>query len=165
MSDPSPRVLVLGYGNPGRRDDGLGPAAVEALERLALPGVETDSDYQLRVEDAERVATASLAVFVDAAAAGPAPYAFGPVAPRDAVSFTTHVTSPGEVLGIARRLFGAEVPGWLLAVRGYDFDGFGEGLSDPARENLADAVRFLASTLLERSIGGAAAGRPVPSGA
>ncbi|MBV8574206.1 MAG: hypothetical protein JOZ58_04080, partial [Acetobacteraceae bacterium] len=34
-----PRVLVLGYGNPGRQDDGLGPAAVAEIDRRAFPGV------------------------------------------------------------------------------------------------------------------------------
>jgi hydrogenase maturation protease len=29
------RVLVLGYGNPGRQDDGLGPAAVAEIEKMA----------------------------------------------------------------------------------------------------------------------------------
>ena len=32
-------MLLLGYGNPGRLDDGLGPALAAQVERLALPGV------------------------------------------------------------------------------------------------------------------------------
>jgi hydrogenase maturation protease len=33
-ASPSPRVLVIGYGNPGRQDDGLGPAAAAEIEKL-----------------------------------------------------------------------------------------------------------------------------------
>ena len=43
------RVLLLCYGNPGRLDDGLGPAFGEVLERESLPGVTVDLDYQLTV--------------------------------------------------------------------------------------------------------------------
>ena len=50
------RTLVLGFGNPGRLDDGLGPAVVEALRAYELPGVTMDADYQLRVEDAAEIA-------------------------------------------------------------------------------------------------------------
>jgi DNA-binding response OmpR family regulator len=48
------RVLVIGYGNPGRLDDGLGPALAETLQRLDLPGVTVDADYQLTAEDGLR---------------------------------------------------------------------------------------------------------------
>ena len=46
------RVLVIGYGNPGRQDDGLGAAVIERLEALGLEGVTVDADYQLNIEDA-----------------------------------------------------------------------------------------------------------------
>ena len=46
------KVLLIGYGNPGRLDDGLGPALAAAVEKLAIPGVTVDADYQLNVEDA-----------------------------------------------------------------------------------------------------------------
>ena len=37
------RVLVIGYGNPGRWDDGLGPALAAELGGLGLPNVTTSS--------------------------------------------------------------------------------------------------------------------------
>ena len=49
MSEPTRRILVIGYGNPGRRDDGLGPALAARLEALALPGVTVESDFQLAI--------------------------------------------------------------------------------------------------------------------
>jgi len=66
-------VLVIGYGNPGRRDDGLGPALAERLQELRLPGVDVDADYQLTVEDAAAAAEHDVVVFADAAQAGPEP--------------------------------------------------------------------------------------------
>ena len=68
------RVLVLGYGNPGRRDDGLGPRLAEELSRMGLPGVDVDSAYQLQAEDAAAVADHDVVVFVDAYVSCPDPF-------------------------------------------------------------------------------------------
>ena len=45
-------MLLIGYGNPGRGDDGLGPALSEAVAARSLPGLEVDTDYQLVAEHA-----------------------------------------------------------------------------------------------------------------
>ena len=45
------RVIVYGYGNPARGDDGLGPAMAAALEDLDIPGITIESNYQLVIED------------------------------------------------------------------------------------------------------------------
>lgn len=37
MNDP--RAVVIGIGNPYRRDDGIGPAVADEISRLGLPGV------------------------------------------------------------------------------------------------------------------------------
>ena len=50
------RILVLGYGNPGRQDDGLGPAVAAGIDSLGWPGVSTLDAYQLNIEDAIDVA-------------------------------------------------------------------------------------------------------------
>jgi hypothetical protein len=54
---------------------------------------------------------------------------------------------PATVLGLARDVFGASPEGYLLGVRGYEFDDFGEVISPQARENLTAAIRFLKATL------------------
>ena len=70
------KVLVIGYGNPGRLDDGLGPALAAAIESAAPAGVTVDADYQLTVEDAAAVAEHDVVVFADAAVDGPEPFYF-----------------------------------------------------------------------------------------
>ena len=126
-------MLILAYGNPGRRDDGLGPALAESLESLALPGVTIDSDYQLTVEHAAAIAEHDFVIFVDADASGPEPFSFGRIPPAvgddPSLTFSSHSISPQGVLALAVELFGARVPGYLLGIRGYEFNEFGEGLS------------------------------------
>jgi len=138
-----PAILLIGYGNPGRRDDGLGPALADAVQRHDLPGLTIDIDYQLSVEHAELIARHDVVIFADAAAAGPEPFAFQPLEPATEVGFTTHSLQPAAVLGLARYLFGARTKGYVLAVRGHRFNEFAESLSTEARANLAAAVQFI----------------------
>jgi hydrogenase maturation protease len=147
MSQGADRILLLGYGNPGRHDDGLGPELAARIESRRLAGVTVDSDMQLQLEDAARIAEHDVIVFADAAASGPAPFAFHRVEPRGEVSFSTHSVSPSALLALAGEHFQAEPDGWLLAIRGYAFDGFGEGLSEGAAANLDAAEAFLVERL------------------
>jgi hydrogenase maturation protease len=137
-------TLILGWGNPGRLDDGLGPALVAAVGEAAPPGVTVESDYQLQVECAADVAQHERVVFVDADRSGAEPFWMRRLTPENGrLTFSTHSISPETVLGLARDLFAVEPEAWLLGIRGYDFDGFGEGLSERAGTNLAAAVRFV----------------------
>jgi hydrogenase maturation protease len=166
MHNGAPRILVIGYGNPGRLDDGLGPALAEAMERLGMSGVTVESNYQLTVEDAATVAAHDIVIFADAAVSGREPFAFTPILDGAAVDvkmrgvkprgsfygsastrFTSHHLEPADVLELARRLFHGEPQGYLLAIRGYDFNEFGERLSERARQNLDQAVRFLEAAI------------------
>ncbi len=144
----NPPLLLIGYGNPGRLDDGLGPAFAAAVEGMGLEGVTVDADYQLTVEHAAAVAGHGLVLFADAAVRGPAPFALYPVAPTDeGAGFSTHSVSSGAVMALARDLFGAAPPAWAIGLRGYDFDGFGERLGERASAHLKAALRALTPAL------------------
>ena len=135
----APRVLVLGYGNPGRQDDGLGPAAAAAIEKLHWPGVTTCDNYQLVIEDALEIADNDIVWFVDAARNGAEPFDVRPLSAAPAVAFTSHLVRPEALLAIADRCLGRSPEAYLVAIRGYEFE-FLEGLTDRAADNLARAV-------------------------
>ena len=156
------RVLVIGYGNPGRLDDGLGPALARAIERRNIAGVTVDANYQLTVEDAAAVAEHDVVVFADADAVGRAPFQFARVEPKPELSFSSHSIEPGALVALADGLSGRRTEAWLLGIRGYDFDELAEGLSPGARRNLDEALEFLAGFLRDRSSRAPAAG-PLPS--
>lgn len=141
------RVLVIGYGNPARGDDGLGPALAERLERMALPGVTVEADYQLSIEHAALAAEHDIVVFADAAVAGEAPFTFAPLVPTCAESFSTHAVTPGQVLGLAGSCFGAAPRGFVLAIAGRALEGFTEGLTHEARAGLEAALGHLAARI------------------
>ena len=152
MNDAVPRILLIGYGNPGRLDDGLGPALAEAMQTLALPGVTVESNYQLTVEDAAAVTGHDAVIFADADVQCAEPFHFRPIESRDHEGFSTHSVEPEAVLGLAQRLFDAQVNGYVLGIRGYKFNEFGERLSPGARANLTAAIDFLVGLLRKRSL-------------
>ena len=133
----SRRGLVLGYGNPGRGDDGLAIRLVEALEVPA--GVDVEAAFQPGIEHAAAVADHDWVLFVDAAADARAPFEVRKVEPLPNAAFSTHVVDLGSILVIAAESFGRRTPAWLLAIRGYDF-GLAEELSAGAVRNLDAAL-------------------------
>jgi hydrogenase maturation protease len=153
MSTPNDNVLVYGYGNPGRGDDGLGPALAAAIEALGIPEVDVDANYQLTVEDAAEIVRYSAVLFVDAAARGPAPFWFSRVDDSGVghVGWTSHSIGPAQVVALARDLFGKKLQAYVLGVRGYAFGELDETLSVRARENLSQALAFARKALVERN--------------
>ncbi|MBN1498397.1 MAG: hydrogenase maturation protease [Spirochaetes bacterium] len=136
------RVLVYGYGNPGRQDDGLGPALAALIERERLAGVVTDSNYQLQVEDALAVSESDTVIFVDAAVSGEEPFSFTELEPANEITFTTHSVSPASVLALCHEMYGIAARAYVLAIRGYGWE-FMEKLTPVAEKNLEQAYQFL----------------------
>jgi hydrogenase maturation protease len=136
------RILVIGYGNPGRCDDGLGPAFAARLEALRLPGVTVESDYQLSIEHAHLAAQHDIVVFADAAAeiGGESPFYLRPIQPAPEDCYSSHSVSPQAVLRLAAQCFGAHPSGWLLGIRSTDLESFAEGLTSEAEANLSAAL-------------------------
>jgi hydrogenase maturation protease len=133
------RVLVYGYGNPGRQDDGLGIALVDKLEEWAghqgLDGIEFENNYQLNIEDAEAISGRDLVIFADASQEDIADFCLSEVDGEAKLSFTTHAASPGYILKLCQELFQKHPRVLLLHIKGYEWD-FKEGLSNKAVENL-----------------------------
>jgi len=149
MSSPSPtdsKILVYGIGNPGRRDDGLGPALVELLEAARLEGVDLDSNYQLNIEDALACSKHDTVIFADASETAETPFAFIRLEPSREIAFTTHELSPAAVLALCEELYGRRPQAWVMAIRGHEWD-VGEGLSPEAEVCLSAALAFLLGRL------------------
>jgi len=143
MKTESQKILLIGYGNPARADDGLGPAIADSIEYKNLPGVTVDADYQLTVEDSAQVAEHDVVIFADASVNCTEPFSFEPLTSRESGSFSSHSVEPAEVMALAEKLFKSKAKGFTLAVRGYEFEKFGSPLSEKAKTNLRESVIFL----------------------
>jgi hydrogenase maturation protease len=156
MIGDTPKVLLYGFGNPARGDDGLGPALAAAIEDLGIPNIEVDANYQLTVEDAAGIAGYDAVVFADAAIQGPPPFWFSRVddtaikrVENGSIGWTSHSVSPAQVVALARDLFASKVAAYALGIRGYEFGELDEALSSRAIENLTEAVTFARRALLD----------------
>ncbi len=146
------RILVLGIGNPGRRDDGLGPACVEIIEGLRLSGVDCDANYQLNLEDAQACRAHDVVVFVDAADTLEEAFSITSLRPSPRFTMSTHSLPPEGVLAVCEALYGKSPRAYLLAVRGHRWE-LGEGLSAEAEKDLATAVEGLVEFIGDLSVG------------
>ncbi len=145
--DKEKKILVYGYGNPGRQDDGLGAAFVHQLngwiEENNRDEVHTDTNYQLNIEDAATIQPYSEVVFVDASTEDIDAFAFDEVKPDSArLEFTMHAVSPAFVVDLCQKIYGLAPPAKLLHIKGYEWD-FKEELTGKAQQNLQKAFRFL----------------------
>ena len=133
------KILVIGYGNQSRRDDGAGWLVVERLAALGLPDVELQTAHQLEVDVAETISRFDVVIFVDAAVTD-VPHAVTRtlVHPNPKSRVVSHYMTPADVLALCRTLYGKEPQGMLFSIRGHDFN-FGMTLS-PAVEDAVNAV-------------------------
>ncbi|MGL4238335.1 hydrogenase maturation protease [Tabrizicola sp.] len=157
------RILLIGYGNPGRGDDGLGPALAAEIEALGIAGVTVDIDYQLTVDHASLIAAHDVVVFADAMIGLADPFRFAKVDGTQLATLGSHQVSPVAALALAKLLFGHAPPGWMLAIAGEDFGEVKEGLSPSARDNLASAVAFLRDWIAAGQAAGTIRGAAVHS--
>jgi hydrogenase maturation protease len=142
-------VLIVGYGNPLRSDDGVG---WHAARRLAtdprLAGARVLAHQQLAPELAADVSRASLVVLVDAAAEGdPGSVAVRQIGspPPTPITWSHHLT-PETLAGLAEALYGAVPPIVLVSVAAESFAD-GDSLSGPLQQALPEVVEVVAGVV------------------
>lgn len=152
------RVLVIGFGNPSRQDDGVGLAVVNGLRVSAgqAPLDEGDDGFsdlghpvdtlflqQLSPELAETLIDYDHVVLVDAH--------FGIYSdlvhhanldPQASAAIVSHHFKPGTLLALAQQLYGRAPTGELISVRGFAFD-FTSELSPETAAGVAQVVSEL----------------------
>jgi len=147
------RVLIIGYGNPLRCDDGLGWRAAEALSRTS-PDVEVITSYQLTPEFAEPVSQADMVVFIDAAQDGDAgSLRCRPVSGGDDMRFS-HQLSSGALLAMAEHLYHRSPRAFEVSVCGGSF-AHGETFSPAVQRALPELIA-LVEKLTARALDGIA---------
>jgi len=142
------RVMVIGYGNPLRGDDGVGWAAAQRLaERVDSDRIVTLGVHQLTPELAQTISRFDRVIFIDAAVNQPAGYLnCRSVEPIDASRVMVHHLSPEALLAMSKRLFDKRPQAHLITVGGENFD-HGDTLSPAVERACERLVRHLQDTL------------------
>lgn len=136
-----PAILIIGYGNPLRSDDGAGPRAAEEIRRNLSDGsVEVVTCHQLTPELAAWVSESDMVLFVDAEDGGtPGTVRCSEVLPEIQPAPFSHQLSPGAVLGLAQQLFGSHPTAFAFSICGENFE-IGEAFSPAVEKNLPDLI-------------------------
>lgn len=146
---PFASILVIGYGNPLRGDDGVGPVVLEHLRRVAPSDrVEYLTCHQLTIELVEPVSRARLVLLIDAAAGDPPGVTACQIVTPEQGSAPTllHYMTPGLLLAGGAALYGAVPPTLLWTITGASF-GYDEGLSEPVQRAIPALVARLQACL------------------
>jgi len=127
---PSSRLLIIGYGNPVRGDDGVGWQTADQLARLVGDVATVLTVHQLTPELAEPISGADLVVFIDACYEGQAgTWTCETIQPDPEPSHKfTHYFSPANLLSYTHAVFGVNPKALLVSVAGRSFD-YSQGLS------------------------------------
>lgn len=139
------KILVLGYGNRSRTDDGAGWFVVEEIEKLALSGVDLLTSHQLDIDMAETISAYDVVIFVDAAVPQPGvPVTSRTVVkPRWQAHAVAHYLTPSDLLALCSSLYGSEPDGFLFSIPAFDLH-FGDKLSTQTEQAARTAVREIA---------------------
>jgi hydrogenase maturation protease len=147
-------ILIYGYGNPGRQDDGLGPLMAESINTWAKNNkhefIQTDSNYQLNIEDADNIAPYDIVIFVDASIEDKQSYAFNEIHPSDEVNFTMHTCSATYILHLCESMYNKRPKTYMLSIKGEEWQ-MKEGLSQAAQINFDKAKCFLEDWLTKKA--------------
>ncbi len=138
----SGKSLIIGIGNSGRSDDGLGWAFSESVEESGLYHGDIELRYQLQIEDADLISQYDHVLFVDAnAKPGDKGVRCERVDPKVDHSFSTHALEPGAIVGLCHELCHSTPEAYVLLIEGREWD-LNIGLSAIASTNLAEALRY-----------------------
>ena len=143
-----PAILLVGIGNSGRGDDGLGWDFVDRITAMGLDSLDYEFRYQLQVEDALLISEYDVVIFVDASeekfSCG---FQMSRCTPAIHSFFSTHKEAPGAILYLANMLYSKFPHAYTLAISGKVWE-LQASLSAEAQNNLDAAVSFFIEQFL-----------------
>ncbi len=146
------KIIILGWGNSQRQDDGLARIALERLELTGLPPeVELVHADQLLPEHAAIASQADVLIFVDASTTGPpGEIRVERVFADGKFPSPSHHLSPSSLLTLLQTVYGVAPEAYCATLRGETFE-FGEGLSASTEELLPSFVTEISRIVREQA--------------
>ncbi len=146
------RLLLVGYGNPGRGDDALGPVFIEQIRQLNLANIVCQDDMQLQIEHVTDLADCDQVLFIDADSSCHEPFDISRLVAEKDSSYTSHAVTPSALLYGYHQVYKSKPPpAFLLRIRGYKFS-LGDTLSNQASINLQAAIKLISKMCLHGNL-------------
>ncbi|QYX34058.1 hydrogenase maturation protease [Sphaerospermopsis torques-reginae] len=132
------KVIVIGYGNELRSDDGVGKKIADTIDSWNLSNVKSLAVHQLTPELADELANVNLSIFVDATINENmvvAPLSLT----NDHYHSIGHFADPRSLLALTEFLYGKSPIAWLVTVPGQNFE-LGDRISLKAEKGITTAL-------------------------
>lgn len=163
---PHKQLIVIGYGNTLRGDDGAGQRVAGIVAGWALPQVRSLSVHQLTPELAAEIAEVEIAIFVDVypvtelSIAEPAKAEIRSIPihsstyRRDAsiCEGSGHTVDPHSLLCLAEVAYGRAPNAWWILLPALNFE-FSEQLSPLSRSGVTKALQKIEQILQDEHLG------------
>lgn len=134
-------ILVVGYGNLLRSDDGIGQQIAKTIEGWGMPNVQTIAAHQLTPELAEILANFDIVIFVDACSISDyQDIQVERIEPSHSNSLMGHTGDPRSLLALSQVLYDCAPEAWWITVPGASFE-VGDRLSSVAEGNIEIALQ------------------------
>ena|SRR6266498_889423 len=148
LKTDSKRTLIVGIGNSGRGDDGLGWKFVEMTQYLGCDFLDYEFRYQLQIEDAALIGSYDVVIFVDASHVKLSNgFKMKSCISANHYFFSSHMQSPEVILYLANVLYYRFPKAYTLAISGKDWE-LHTSLSKEAEKNLQSALSFFIKDFL-----------------
>ena len=136
------KTLLIGIGNVGREDDGLGWLFLDKISQQFPDFFDVEYRYQLQVEDAELISHYHKVVFIDAhVGLQDKAFIWQKCLPKVPETFTSHELEPEAVYYLTSTIYRQFPETYILGIAGKSFE-LQIGLTDFAKENLQKALDF-----------------------
>ena len=147
LKEDKNKIIVLGIGNIGRQDDGLGWLFLDFLKKQNT-NIELEYRYQLQIEDAELISNYDRVIFVDATKENTEDgFYLKNCHPSEKYSFSTHALEPETILYLSNKLYDHNPEVSIFGIQGYEWE-LKIGLSDKANQNLNKSKIYFAEKVL-----------------
>ncbi len=151
-------LLILGYGNPSRGDDGLAAEFIDRLEHEKNRSLRTCGafsilkEFQLQIENTLDLEQYPMVLLVDASSVLSTPFKLTRVRAFSDSSYSSHALSPAALLAVFEQTSKMSPPAvYLLAIKGLSFE-LGDPLSLSAEQNLQSALNFSRNLIRQQKL-------------
>jgi hydrogenase maturation protease len=136
------KILLIGYGNTLRNDDGVGVRVAEIIAQENFPNVQVISTHQLTPELAADMANSSLVIFVDAILSNHTDIQIEKLTAISEWHNLGHAESPASLLALTQALYQQNPNAWGVFIPAINFE-FGEELSPITQIGLTKAIKAI----------------------
>lgn len=141
------KTVVIGIGNIGRQDDGIGWLFLDYLKELNT-NIDLEYRYQLQIEDAELISRYCKVFFIDATKETTEHgFYLKPCLPLITYNFSSHAEEPETILRLCNKLYHCNPETSIFGIQGYHWD-LKIGLSKKGTVNLNKAKKFFKDKVL-----------------